>query len=1015
MCIRIRVARLAICIAIAAVGSPSCAWERMMAYHDTVVAADEERPMVGLVSYDKQHWLNYLLLGKLAVGIEWANGTVWLHQHATLAQSSWGLHVDGTCGPAHIRLDAAPLLVRSKSIAEHIGGAVIRLRLNASQPCTMRVRFGGLGRTGILTGLKRQEWLRDESFAIAPNDQVECAGSAFLLRSPADGIPLAVAGMMTPETSFEGVTPNLAVTTISMPAGGHDYFLSLGFARQAARARAIAAGATADPAGLLERARRHYETAARVALVETPLPEIDSAFRAALLNLEYTWYPPMGWIESLHHWDTLYTQLHAMAADCVGQPGRARESLLFHARRLRADGRVMDFDPSGRTREDFPWNQYFMWGVKHHWRWTGERAAAAALFPAAERVVEHTLRTWDKDGNLLLGFGQQIGYQEDYISTPDDGASPTIAGIEMFRTLAELAHALNQPGKAREYHRDADLAASRLRASLWRRDLGRFIYYKDRLGVAHLEGQYHTFGWPALYGITNLTDSYTSAHHIIETLSTPRGLIYCSNNFPGHPPHTTGCQEGSVQSPFAAMALARIGEHDRAAQILAALGRLVIEPPNRGAFPEVAEKAPTWFSPAAAAYLQGVVEGLFGIEMDVPAGRLWLRPALPDSWPQARFSSPQVALTVRQSARERSILARFDRALGCEIRWNLPVSDILSVRCNGSAVPFSSQPGIGHTLLSVSLPPAKRFDLRISLSPRPSRLVYPREVAPGGDVTIRAERCRIAGLLDPEALAERTALSPREARIRLRSDLLQPYLPFGQQARLFSDRTLFLSCRSGNADFLAPVNFRLTLPSRCEPGPPPVGNVAALLLPRDLLTSSASWREWRWYSAFGHYPWAALGDPLESAPLKNEIVEPVAGLRFRITPGQLALASAQRGEVLVPINASARRIYLLILPALTNDDVFSQVGEVVAQCRDGIVRRPLFFPGDLDWAWPPEVVGDYATVGKGWSCSPAWHTPSAVLSTVSLDLGGRRFVNALRLRTIGQYPALGLLGVSLSE
>jgi hypothetical protein len=181
----IRLQWLAVCAAVLAVGSPSRAWERMMAHHDTVLAADEERPLVGLVSYDKEHWLNYLLLGKLAVGIEGANGPAWLHQHATLAQSSWGLHVDGTRGPAHIQLDAVPLMLRSKSVQDHIGGSVIRIAVASSRPCTMVLRFGGLGRTGILAGLKRQEWLRDESFADAANDQVECAGSAFLLRSAA--------------------------------------------------------------------------------------------------------------------------------------------------------------------------------------------------------------------------------------------------------------------------------------------------------------------------------------------------------------------------------------------------------------------------------------------------------------------------------------------------------------------------------------------------------------------------------------------------------------------------------------------------------------------------------------------------------------------------------------------------------------------------------------------------------------------------------------------------------------
>ena len=59
-----------------------------------------------------------------------------------------------------------------------------------------------------------------------------------------------------------------------------------------------------------------------------------------------------------------------------------------------------------------------------------------------DRVLAQTFKEYDRDHNLLLAWSQQIGNQEDMVAYPHDGTTPSIQGIDMMRTRAELARLL---------------------------------------------------------------------------------------------------------------------------------------------------------------------------------------------------------------------------------------------------------------------------------------------------------------------------------------------------------------------------------------------------------------------------------------------------------------------------------------------------------------------------------------------------------------------------------------------
>ena len=186
---------------------------------------------------------------------------------------------------------------------------------------------------------------------------------------------------------------------------------------------------------------------------------------------------------------------------------------------------------------------------------------------------------------------------------------------------------------------------------MWRSDLGRFVYFDDLQGNPRLDGQYHTLTYPAIFGITDLLDSYTSLRHLSDRLTDSSGAIYCSNNFPYHAVGTWGMQAGAAQQPWGAWGYAAAGLRNRVSDPLHALAGWVMDDNHRGSWPEVSTEAvPAYFSAPAGLYVAAVVEALFGLEMHAPDGYIRVSPNFPDDWPSSfptRRSSDLIGLPLR--------------------------------------------------------------------------------------------------------------------------------------------------------------------------------------------------------------------------------------------------------------------------------------------------------------------------------------------------------------------------------
>jgi hypothetical protein len=763
----------------------------MAAYHATLAAISEVRPNAGVLTYamDAPTYMDHYGLARLAVGVEAGGRTRWASEAKEVEVRDIPGGVRATWRVAGVKVETSLLaLPVGRREQKWQGAALFGVSTSPRTPVT--VRLSGPARVG--PSAPRTAWLAGEAAgAWRAGPRV----GTFLMQG--DAVPISTA-----VRAWDGAdAPSAGLAEIRMRAGRGRVMVA--FAATDTEASALAAS---DPAPLLSRHSATYRMllASKIA---TPDPTLDAAFRSAILTLDYNWLRPLGWVECIHHWHALWHMQHSPGATWIGQADRARECLLSHAEHLMPSGAAPQFFPGGQTHRDFGGsNQFFLWQARNYLRQTGDTATILRLAPALDAVIAQTWRESDPDGDGLLGWGQQIGNQEDYVSTPGNGATPTMEGIQMLLARAEIAAALGDAATARRLNRRASELAAALRERLWMPDLGRYAFFEDPQGALRPDGQYHTMLYPAIYGLADAEDAWSGVRQVRDRLTDADGAVYCSANFPWHAVGTWGMQAGVAQQPWAAMGLAAVGLRNETWRPLHAAAAWAQDTNHRGAWPEIStEPTAAYFSPPAGLYLQAVVEALFGLRADLPRGEVTVSPSFPDAWPSASLVLPEYRASYRRLTgppmsgavwRVRYTLET-TRPLRRRLSWRVPVGRAASLTCDGKPLPCRLQPGVDCALLTASAPASRRTVFDLALRIDGVSLQHPGSVAEGDLLTIRATGGVITGVDDRCGVLRDVSLAGGALRGRVRSGLLAAYTGFGRLGQLtFSRRTFFVRVRT---------------------------------------------------------------------------------------------------------------------------------------------------------------------------------------------------------------------------
>ena len=385
-------------------------------------------------------------------------------------------------------------------------------------------------------------------------------------------------------------------------------------------------------------------------VLEAPDERIVHEYGLAKVNLhmlaaDYSPYLPGYFLAGVPEYPQLFGCDNAYSvagATAAGFQAMARSSLSIVGNfASRATGRVPhEVTTNGRTFH--PGNTQetpqFTLAVWDYFRWTGDLAFLRSMYPVCrEGVMEYVPTLWDFDGDGYP-MGDAMVERTGMGSLKLDSACYLYAA---WQALAHMAKVLNRP-EAHDYQQRAGDWRERFERDWW---LPEEQLYADSLHSdlrPQLDGHW-TQVVPVQLGIARQERALIVLDEIERSFVNKYGLV-----------HTRGRDERVWTLPTGLLALAEL-RYGRLEQAITHLHNIALttEHGMLGSFEELIPEGlcfvQLW---SAAIFVQGIVEGLFGLEPRAHEHTLRLNPRLPADWPAATLRNVRIgehALTLEVS------------------------------------------------------------------------------------------------------------------------------------------------------------------------------------------------------------------------------------------------------------------------------------------------------------------------------------------------------------------------------
>lgn len=784
-------------------------WQRGYRYislEEKVAAVRAERPVPILMTHDLAGppggKSDFCVVSRIAMLINTGEGREWFHECGARRHTyhPWGIEngAKTSSGRLDVSLTTLPLAGRSAFLVK---AGFVNV---SSRPMSISLSFV-VGGVGLVEDPRMvPEFSEAENDVLSHHDGTICIFDQ-QMRDP----KIHVAACCTRSWDVRTIdyrdvfdkTPHeltcpLALATVSldtvMPGADGVAYLALVYGEDETGVQTSAGELVGRAEVEEERMVTYFTDLLDKTCITTPSRDLDNAFIAAVCDLEYTWWDKLGWMEIVSYWNGFFQQSQTLGAASIGQMGRVKDCLLACGLKIDEAGRIplMTFrgDGWGRT---FDWTHYFILGLDYFYRSTGDVDVLRLLWPHVVRAYDRCFsENADPEGLLFSWNKNFLEVQEDDIFTPYHGSSPTIIGIMMNQKMAGFCQALDLKLEAKRYQQKETRAKALLQEKFWDVRRGTFIYWIDEEGVEHFESPHHTYSWPVNFEISDLLDSYTSLRHLRETLISPRGIVYNSNQFPEDRLSCLGAQESIFATGSVAVACGRMGDRDTCLRILEGASRCIVNEPHEGQVPEQAQiDFQSYLSSSAAGFAWGVAEGLFGIRWNVPANELRLEPCLPSSWPGAQIKLENLTWKIEQSQNQWNGTVTTSQCIGRRFRVKLPPCRIESCLVGDKHVEWSVEPAIDGIFVIVKAPAEHRTEIFINHQPLPVDFRHQEDMAEGDLLVVEFDGCRVLEVIDRSQVVEDVDVSKHSVKMRLKTDTagLRP--------------TVFLRCHSEQTEF----------------------------------------------------------------------------------------------------------------------------------------------------------------------------------------------------------------------
>ncbi|MBI2842248.1 MAG: hypothetical protein HYX78_02495 [Armatimonadetes bacterium] len=434
-----------------------------------------------------------------------------------------------------------------------------------------------------------------------------------------------------------------------------------------------------------------------------------------------------------------------------------------------------------------------------HWLWTGNDQFVKDIWPFIKPLIERELMQNDPDGDGLF-----VSRQSDW-APEDDSFGPksqleTAQALRALKGCAEFARVAGDIEAEKQYSAYIRKIKRSL-PSLWDTATG-LMGYRGPDDVLKLNPGAMEIFYPILRGVVDQLQAYQMLRYAREILwaSDERypdvaRIIMCP-----HHVGKTGLGPLTDMSWRTVAAAAVTGDMDNFWPVFRTFanayffsswpggetcgvtacgsGHAGMNDHNDGRMP--------------ALYALG--RGLFGLEPDVPRGRITIEPHFPSEWKKASISQPSVSYTYEAKGDTIQMQVSTPNSLAKTLR--IPINRAAAgVEVDGKAVKFKVEAGVNRALVVVNVPKGAKNMVTVELIGSLLQANYQRDLALGVPFKVTVQAAEKLELVDPQKavkVAGQTANQLELVPVRTGS------------------RTAFLKANTGNITAYLPLDLNVS-------------------------------------------------------------------------------------------------------------------------------------------------------------------------------------------------------------
>jgi len=537
----------------------------------------------------------------------------------------------------------------------------------------------------------------------------------------------------------------------------------------------------ADPAPTFDAACGHYAKLSQTVRIDTPDEHLNLGFPAQTLGLDGAWHDPCfthgpwSWASPYAGWRVCY------GPTVLGWHSRVQSSTAeFFADQVKepempspqwtppsgypgghiSRGAVPDL---ARNRSYFyNMGEVLVDHILYDWQWTGDLAFMEEAFDFIADKLLWEERCLDPDGD-----GLHENWLNTWVSDAHwyNGSGCIQASVYNWRANAVMADIAPRLGRDPAVFRER---GERIRRAcdgrLWVADQGVYAEYEDALGLRrlHTAPEQASIYHPIDFGFPSAAQSYQMLRYAEYAMRNdivpgPRGgrLIWSSN---WEPPLYSSLGIYPQETINLLLCYYRLGLTEKADELLRGVEASFVRGPCPGGIahnqrPDGTHFGSTDFTDTSSMFVRTVVEGLFGIRMDVPHGRVTVQPGFPREWRHAEIQAADLGYLYALDGHKERLEITTLRKLAYEVRLLARRAEVRGARVNGAPVEFRLEPGIGGAWVVVETPATGSASVEVTYGEAPlPRLDFAPAAAIGEDYTFRVRDGRIVRIDDPQGV-----------------------------------------------------------------------------------------------------------------------------------------------------------------------------------------------------------------------------------------------------------------------